>query len=125
MKKTKNLITKILLESGGRLNLSQIMKKMQDEDHIITDDTLAKNLQEMTKSGYLRYEKEKEEVEYYSYNLSKENRLKWKNSANTGSQARNQRNKRNTERMLHCIWEKKCFMFTCQKNSEKNTTGEM
>jgi DNA-binding HxlR family transcriptional regulator len=76
MKKTKNLITKILLESGGRLNLSQIMKKMQDEDHIITDDTLAKNLQEMTKSGYLRYEKEKEEVEYYSYNLSKENRLK-------------------------------------------------
>ena len=60
MNKTKNLIIKIL-ECEKELNSVQIMEELEDKNYKITNDTLAKNLKEMTNSGELtRYSKKKE-----------------------------------------------------------------
>jgi len=74
MNKTKNLVTKILKEKG-ELSSIQIRDEMKRRQYKITDDTLAKNLKEMTNSGNLiRYGKKKEQdiAWYYYYNLNKE-----------------------------------------------------
>lgn len=70
--KTKDIITKTL-ECKGELNSIQIMKELEDKDHQITHDTLAKNLKEMINSDDLiRYGKKKKQdiAWYYYYNLN-------------------------------------------------------
>jgi arginine repressor len=78
MNKTKNLVTEILKERE-ELNSVQIMEELKGRDYEITNDSLAKNLKEMTKSGELtRYGEKKEQdiAWYYYYKLNKNNNLK-------------------------------------------------
>lgn len=70
MNETKNLVTKILKEKE-ELNSIQIIEELEDRGCKITNDTLAKNLKEMTNSGELkRYAKGK--PWYYYYKLNKD-----------------------------------------------------